>query len=48
VFDVAGGTCVRWIGRRPGALARLLSGAAATPQRLVLHELDGVLVVDLT
>lgn len=47
VFDVAGGTCVRWIGRKPGALARLLSSAPTPPQKHPVQVIDGVIFVDL-
>ncbi len=47
VFDVAAGTCVRWIGRKPGLLSRVLSSAPSVPARHPVRVVDGVLVVEL-
>jgi nitrite reductase/ring-hydroxylating ferredoxin subunit len=47
VFDVAAGTCLRWIGRKPGLVARVLSSSPTTPAIHRIRVIDGVLVVDL-
>lgn len=47
VFDVRDGTCVRWIGRKPGLLAKVLSGAPTPPAKHLVTVIDGTVVVTL-
>ena len=47
VFDVSDGTCVKWIGRKPGLLARVLSSAPTPPAKHPVSVIDGLIVVTL-
>ena len=47
VFDVVSGECVRWIGRKPGLFAKVLSSAPSSPVKHPTQVIDGIVHVDL-
>ncbi len=47
VFNVSDGTCSRWIGRKPGVLAKLLSSTPTSPEKHPVAVIDGLVVVTL-